>query len=79
MMIWSLIPHAEKPLNKFISQKLSPICHEKPLEKGPSILYGGDYALAPLENNVGVYPPSILAQNFRLKLVKILNLAKNFV
>ena len=34
---------------------------------------------APLENNVGVYVPSIFAQNCRLKLVKILNLAKKIV
>ena len=33
--------HAEQPLIKFASQKLPPICHENPLEIGPSILYGG--------------------------------------
>ena len=79
MMIWSLIPHAEQPLNKFASQNLPPICHWKPLEKCPSILYEGHYALAPLENNVGVYAPSKFAQNCGLKLVKILNLAKTIV
>ena len=79
MMTRSLIPHAEQPLNKFSSQNLSPIFHEKPLEKGPSILYGGHYALAPLENNMRVYVPSIFAQNCTLKLVKILNLAKKIV
>ena len=33
-MTWSLIPHVGQPHNK-----LPPICHEKLLEKGPSILY----------------------------------------
>ena len=64
-MIWSLIPRAEQPLNEFVSQNLSPICHEKPLEKDYSILYGDTMPLAPLENNVGVYVPSIFAQNCR--------------
>ena len=34
------------------------------------------YALAPLENHLGVYASSILARKCRLKLVGILNLAK---
>ena len=42
--------------------KLSPICHEKLLEKDPSILYGGNYALAQLENHVGVYIASKFAE-----------------
>ena len=43
------------------------------------VLYRGHYALAPLENTVGVYAPSIFAQKCRLKLVNILNLAKTIV
>ena len=38
-VIWSLIPHVEQPSNKFAKKYLFPICHEKLLEKGPSILY----------------------------------------
>ena len=60
-MIWSLTPHVEHP----IPNKLSSICQKKLLEKGPSILYGGHYALAPLENHVGVYAPSIFAKKCR--------------
>ena len=37
---------------------------------------GGHYALAPLENDVGVYAHSTFARKCRLKLVNILNLAK---
>ena len=66
-----LIHYVEQPPNKF-----SPICHEKLLKKGPSILYGGHYALAPLENHVAVYAPSIFARKCRLRLVNILILAK---
>ena len=39
-----------------IPNKLSPIW-----QKGPSILYGGHYPLAPLENHVGIYAPSVFA------------------
>ena len=60
-MIWSLISHVEHR----ISNKLSSICQKKLLEKGPSILYGGYYAIAPLENHVGVYAPSIFAKRCR--------------
>ena len=77
MMIWSLTPHAEQPLNKFVSQKLSPICHENPLEKGPSIPYGG--TLCPCSTGKlcgGICSLNISFRNWRLKLVKILNLAK---
>ena len=43
------------------------------------ILYGaGHYSLAPLENLVGVYP-SIFPRKCRIKLAKILNLAKRIV
>ena len=38
----------------------------------------GYYALAPLENLVGVYP-SIFARKWRIKLAKILNLTKRIV
>ena len=41
-MIKSLTPHVEQSLNKFATQNLSPISHEKLLEKVPFILYGGD-------------------------------------
>ena len=68
---------------QFVPKKIFPTCHEKILEKGSSILYGGDYALAPLENHVGwrrgYILPSILARNCRLKLVNILNLTEKFV
>ena len=44
-----------------------------------SVLYGvGYYALAPLGKLVGVYP-SIFARKGRIKLAKILNLAKRIV
>ena len=76
MMVWSLIPRAGQPLDKFASQNLS-LLPWKTLRKRS--LYGGHYTLAPLENNVGVYAPSIFAQNCRLKLVKILNLAKKIL
>lgn len=40
-MVWSLIPYAEKLLNKLVQKNLFPMkCHEKLLEKGHSILYG---------------------------------------
>ena len=61
--------------NKFAQNNLSPICHKKHL----SILYPPrHYALAPLENHVGVHP-SIFARKCRIKLVNILNLAKRIV
>ena len=41
--------------------------------------WGRHYALAPLENHVGVYASSIFASKRRLKLVSILNLAKSIV
>ena len=53
-MIWLLIPHAEQLLNKFVSQKLSPICHENPLEKASPYFMEGHYAFAPLESHAGV-------------------------
>ena len=60
---------------KLAEINLSPIFHEKL----PSILYrAGDYALAPLENHVGVHP-SIFARKCRIKLAKILNLAKRII
>ena len=63
------VPH------KFAKNNLFPICHEKL----PSILYGsGHYALAPLENHVGLYP-SIFARKCRIKLANVLNLAKRIV
>ena len=37
---------------------------------------GRHYALAPQENDVGVYAPSIFARKCGLKLLKILNLEK---
>ena len=61
-------------------QTLSAIFPEKLLGIGPSILFSGThYILAPLENNVRVYAPSIFAKKYRLKLVNILNLAKRIV
>ena len=69
-MISSLIFHVLQ-----LPNILYPICHEKLLKKGPSILYGGHYALAPLENHVGIYAPSILLKKCR-QLVNILNLAR---
>ena len=39
-MIRSLLPHVEQPLNK-----LSPICHEKLLEKVPPYFMGGHHVL----------------------------------
>ena len=71
-MIWSLIPHAEHPAPAPPlptnpqppppPNKLSFICQKKLLEKGP---YRGQYALAPLENHVGIYIPSIFARKCR--------------
>ena len=69
-----LILHVEQPPNK-----LSAICHEKLLKKGPSILYGGHYALALLGNRVGVYTPSMFARKCRLILANTLNLEKKIV
>ena len=67
-------------IRKSSPQSLSPICHEKLLEEGPYILFGKrHYDLAPLENHVGVYTPSIFARNWGLKLLNILNLAKRVV
>ena len=44
------------------------------------MFFGGrHYDLAPLENHVGVYAPSIFASKHRLKLDNILNLAKSIV
>ena len=60
------------------SQLIAPICHEKLLQKGLSILYGEYYVLTPLENRVGVYAPSVFARKCRLRLVDILNLEKSF-
>ena len=40
---------------------------------------GSQYALAPLENYVGLYAPSIFARKCRLKIVNILNLAKTIL
>ena len=74
-LIQSLTLHVEQSHNKFIQNNLSPICHGK----RPSIPYGtGHYALAPLENLVGMYP-SIFARKCRIKLAKIWNLAKRIV
>ena len=59
------------------AKKLSPICHKELFEQGPSILYGErHYALAPLENHVGVCALLIFSRKFGLKLFKRLNLAK---
>ena len=41
----------------------------KDLENGILILIGGHYALAPLENDVGVYSPFIFARKGRLNLL----------
>ena len=65
-------PHKKKKKKK----KLSLIYHEKLVKKGPSILFGGrHYALAPVENHVGVCAPSIFVRKCGLKLVNILTLA----
>ena len=70
-------PACRTASNKFPKNNLSPKFHENLLEKSPSILYRGrHYALAPLENHVWVYAPSIFARKFKLKLLSILNLAK---
>ena len=61
--------------NKFTQNNLPSIRHDKL----PYILYGAEhYVLAPLENLVGVYP-SVFARKCRMKLAKILNLAKKIV
>ena len=66
---WQLSP------NKFTQNNLSPISHEKL----PFILYeAGRYALTPLENLVEMYL-SIYARKCRIKLIKILNLAKRII
>ena len=63
----------------FLRKHLSPICHEKLWEKGPTVLYGRRYyALAPLENHVVVYAPSIFGRKWGLK-DNILNLTKRIV
>ena len=63
------VPH------KFAYNNLSPICYEKL----PSILYGArHYALAPLENHVGLHP-SIFVRKCKIKLANLLNLAKRIV
>ena len=63
--------------NKFPKNNLSPAFHEKLLEKSPSILYRGrHYALAPMENHVWVYAPSVVARKCKLKLVNIFNFTK---
>ena len=68
----SLTLHVEQSTNKFTQNNLSPICHEKL----PCTFYGArHYALSLLENLVGVYP-SKFARKYRIKLAKILNLAK---
>ena len=80
-MIWSLIPQVEQ------TPKICPPSVIKSIYKKvpPFYFFGGTggwgrhYALAPLENYVGVYAPSIFARNARkcrLKLVNILNFAK---
>ena len=49
-MIWSLNLYIEQHPNKYVTpppppqKKLTLICHEKVLEKGLSIHYGGHYA-----------------------------------
>ena len=74
-LIYPLTLHVEQCPNKFTQNNLCPTCHEKL----PSILYGaGHYALAPLKNLVGVYP-SIIARKCRIKLAKILKLAKRII
>ena len=73
-------PHKEQSLSIFSQENLSPICHEKLSEKDLSILYGmRHYALAPLENHVGLYDPSIFARKSRLKLANILNVLKRIL
>ena len=74
-------PSTNLPMWNYPRKILSPICHEKFLEKGSSVLhwFGRHYALAPLENHVGVYVPSIFVRNCALKLDDILNLAKRVV
>ena len=48
-------------------------------KKVPPYFMGGHYALAPLENHVGVYTPSTFARKCRLMLVNTLNLAKKII
>ena len=76
-LIWSLIPMKNiLPMN-MPAKNLSPICHKKLFEQGPSILcWERHYALAPLENHVGVCALLIFSRKFGLKLFKRLNLAK---
>ena len=45
----------------------------------PCFFGGRHYALAPLQNHVGVYTPSTFARKCGLKLVNILNLAKRII
>ena len=72
--------YVEQHPNKFSQKSLSPICHKKLFEKGLSILCGDrHYPLAPLENDVGAYAPSIFTRECRLKFINILNLAKRII
>ena len=57
-MIWSLVPQAEQP------PKICPPSAMKSFIKSSLHVFGGrNYALAPLENYVGVYAPSYLQWN----------------
>ena len=72
--------HIEQSHSKSSPKSLSPICHEKLSEKYLSILFGATHcSFTPLENHVGVYAPSILANKSRLKLANTLNLAKRII
>ena len=63
--IWSFIPHAEQP------PKICPPSAMKSIYKKVThlvFLGGRHYALAPLENHVGVYAPSLFELKCGLKL-----------
>ena len=67
-----VIPHVEQPPNK-----LPPICDEKLLEKGPSILYNmGTLCPCPTGKSSGGMCSLNICKECRLRLVNILNLAK---
>ena len=57
---------------------LKKICAPSAMKSFPPYFMGKDTALAPLENLVGVYP-SIFSRKCRIKLAKLLNLAKRIV
>ena len=76
IVIWSLIFHLEQPLPKICPLTAMKIFYKK---VPPCFFRGRHYALAPLENYVGVYASSIFARECRVKLVNTLDFAKRTV